>query len=147
MTTLSLVHEYRAIYKKHWNTIRTYVKLGRLKDVYHFAITLPLWQEISQKAEEVTKKFDGRCKINVAFGFILRHARTWELKYYDSANSRLLFQHPQLLETSSDREKFIADIESQDLFEYASLHRLSSKWVVEDIISVRFDVYKMQVRS
>ena len=134
--------EYQDIYKNYWNTIRTSVKLGRLKDVYHFAVTQS-WREISKRAEELTEKFVGLCKMNVAFGVILRHRTTRELKYCDSANNRLLFQHPRLLATSSDRNKFIADIASTDFPEYASLQGPSTKWIFADITSVRFDVYKL----
>ena len=44
---------YKEIYRNNWNTIRTRVKKGRIKDVYHFPLFTGLDREISEKVQHV----------------------------------------------------------------------------------------------
>ena len=55
-TLVQIPGEYQDIYKRSWNTIKTSVKQGRLKDVYHFPILANDKGEILRKAEEVVVK-------------------------------------------------------------------------------------------
>ena len=84
-------------------------------------------------------------EINVAFGFILKDRTTDELKFFHPSNNTMLFTLPRLLETPSDYRQFVEDIEQQDAFEYARLHRPSTKWTVERIVCVRFDIYRFKL--
>ena len=137
--------EYRDIYKKNWRTIRPRVLQGRIRDMYHFPLIDSGNNEILQKAKEVIGKYSGKLKVNVAFGFILRDRTTDELKFYHPSNNTMLFPNPRLLETHSDFKQFAEDIEEQDAFEYARKHRPSTKWTIERVICVRFDIYKLRL--
>ena len=55
-TLVQIPGDYQDIYKGSWNTIKTSVKQGRLKDVYHFPILTNDKGEILRKAEEVVVK-------------------------------------------------------------------------------------------
>ena len=55
-----------------WSTIKTSVKQGRLKDVFHFPILTTDNSEVLRKAEEVVAKYNEKFKVNVAFRFILK---------------------------------------------------------------------------
>ena len=143
---LQIPEEYRKIYQQSWNTIKTSVKQGRLKDVYHFPLLSTSNNEILVKAQEVVARYNEKFKANVAFGFILRDRTADDLKFFHPSNNTMMFQHPRLIQTPSDYRQFIEDIDRQDAFEYARLHRPSTKWVVERIVCVRFDVYRFKVR-
>ena len=43
----------RPIYQRHWRTIRESVKLGRLRDVYHYPLIRNSNTEIISKADTV----------------------------------------------------------------------------------------------
>ena len=145
-TLVQIPGDYQDIYKRSWNTIKTSVKQGRLKDVYHFPILTNDNGEILRKAEEVVAKYNEKFKVNVAFGFILKERTTDELKFFRPSNNTMLFTLPRLLETPSDYRQFVEDIEQRDAFEYARLHRPSTKWTVERIMCVRFDIYRFKLR-
>ena len=119
---------------------------GRLKDVYHFPIITTDNSAILRKAEEVVANYNEKFKVNVAFGFILKDRTTDELKFFHPSNNTMLFTLPRLLETPSDYRQFVEDIEQQDAFDYARLHRPSTKWTVEIIVCVRFDIYRFKLR-
>ena len=99
--------------------------------------------EIISKAQQMVANYNGRMKVNVAFGFILKNRSTDELKFFHPSNNTMLFTTPKLLETVTDFKNFLDDIERQDAFEYARVQRPSTNWTVERIVCVRFDVYKM----
>ena len=84
-----------------------------------------------------------RFKINAAFGFILENRSTEELKFFHPSNNNKIFETPRLVEKDEDFEKLSMDLERTDAFEYASLQRPDTHWVVKKVICVRFDVTKM----
>ena len=139
--------EYREIYKKSWKTIKPSVKKGRFKDVYHFPLFTSTNNEITSKAQEIVANYNENFKVNVAFGFILRDRSTDDLKFFHPSNNTMMFETPRLMQTESDYRQLIDDIDRQDAFEYARSNRPSTKWIVKQIICVRFDVYRFDLRS
>jgi hypothetical protein len=135
--------KYKTIYQRHWKTIKTSIKQGRLKDVYHFPLFNVTDTEISEKAHTVIGNYNDNIKINVAFGFILENRTTEELKFFHPSNNTMLFPTPRLLASPNDYRQFVDDIEHEDAFEYARVQRPTTKWVVKRMICVRFDVYKL----
>ena len=55
----------------------------------------------------------------------------------------MVFENPRLVANQTDLTKIKQDIEHEDAIEYARLQRPSTDWVVERIICIRFDVYKL----
>ena len=134
---------YRTIYQRHWTTIKTSVRQGRIKDVYHFPLFTADDSEITEKVQEVIRNYDNRVKINVAFGFILKNRITNDLKFYHPSNNTMLFNSPRVLASPNDYRQFIDDVEHEDAFAYARLHRPTTQWIVERVICVRFDIFKL----
>ena len=137
--------EYRNIYQQHWNTIKQSVKRGMLRDVYHYPLISMNNSEIVSKLQTTLTDYNNAIKINVAFGFILRKRNTMDLKFFHPSNNTMMFKTPRLLQIPADYRKFVADIEQEDAFEYARLQRPSTSWVVERIICVRFDIFRLKV--
>ncbi len=136
-------HKYRQVYQKHWNTVKSSIKHGRLKDVYHFPLVTLTNQEIVDRLLQVMTNYNGKVKINIAFGFILEERMSGLLKFFHPSNNTMLFDAPRVLANPNDFNKLIDDIEHQDAVEYARSQRPSTKWTVERIICVRFDIIKL----
>ena len=136
-------NKYRQIYKKHWNTIKSSVKHGLLKDVYHFPLLTTTDREIVSRLQELTANYSSKIKVNVAFGFILQERTSGLLKFFHPSNNTMLFDAPRVLANPNDFNKLIDDIEQQDAKEYARSQRPTTKWTVERIICVRFEVFKL----
>ena len=103
--------------------------------------TLPTFTEmVHQIFREQTTAF----KINVLFGFILRHMETVELRYYNSNqnNSRFCYV-PHLIRTEEDLEKLLDELQGQDILEYIRQQRPDTKWVVHLLTNVMFYVNKL----
>lgn len=129
---------YKEIYRNNWNTIRTRVKKGRIKDIYHFPLFTGLDTDISEKVQHVIGQYNQNIKINIAFGFILKEVTTSNMKFFYPSNNTLLFELPRLLRTFSDYQSLIDDVEYVDAVSYARSLRPTTKWTVERIICVRF---------
>ena len=89
--------------------------------------------------------YSSKIKVNVAFGFVLYDRVTGSLKFFRPSNNTMLFDIPRLLANLNDFQNLVNDIEHQDAVEYARSLRPTTKWTVERIICVRFDVFKLQV--
>lgn len=135
--------EYREIYQRHWDVIKQRVKRGVLKDTYHYPLVSTINSEIISRLQETLADYSKTIKINVAFGFILRKRNTEELKFFHPSNNTMLFETPRLLQRPADYIKLREDIEQEDAFEYARSQRPSTNWIVERIICVRFDIYRL----
>ena len=57
----------------------------------------------------------------------------------------MVFNTPKLLVNINDRKKLEGDIEREDLFEYTRLQRPSTSWIVEKLICIRFDIFRLSI--
>ena len=116
------------------------LRRGILKDIYHFPISP--YDNIPGKLGGVLKYYKKPIKINAAFGYILRNTETDELKFFHPSNNTMVFETAQVIADQDDIMKVKNEIERDDLIEIARESRHSSKWVVETIVCIRFDVYR-----
>ena len=136
---------YEEIYENNWSVIRQRVKIGRIKDTYHFPLFTISDSEIAQKVEHVLGQYNQSIKMNIAFGFIVKHVTTEEMKFFYPSNNTLLFEVPRLLRNNSDYRSLIDDIEYEDALSYAQSLRTSTKWNVQRIVCITIDIYKMNI--
>ena len=134
---------YEEIYQNNWSVIRERVKVGRFKDTYHFPLFTILDSEISQKVEHVLGQCNQSIKINIAFGFILKHVTTEDMKFFYPSTNTLLFETPRYLRNIRDYRSLIDDVEYEDALSYAQALRPSTKWIVQRIICITIEVYRM----
>ena len=137
-------YEYKALYLKHWNTIRTRITRGKIKYVYHFVLTENYSpQLISEYLEAVKLEHVNGCKLNAAFGFILKNVESQELRFFHPSNNTMIFEIPRLIQNNNDYKTLLNDLEREDVLEYGNTQRPSTKWRVAKVVCMRFDVYKI----
>ena len=141
LTLNQIPEQYREIYRFNWKTIKHSVREGIFKDVYHFPLLDD--SDVVSKLEEVLVNYTKTIKINIAFGFILQHRLDKELKFFDPSNNAMVFKLPRLIKNPNDVASVRSDIEKVDLHNYAHNQRSSPRWTVDNIICIRFDVYKL----
>ena len=130
---------YRDIYWKHWKTINSQ-KIGVLKDIINFPVYNLDDNELIKVLDTIKEKYR-RIKVNISLGFILRNREDDELKFFHPSNNNILFQLP--LKIDNDFKNLKDELLSTDWFEVVRQQRPSTKWIVEKIIFIRFDVYKL----
>ena len=140
-----LTTEYQTLYSRHLNTLRTRITTGRLKIVYHFLLAEGYSEEKMRQIIDILKaKHVTGCKLNIAFGLFLRNIETGQLRFFHPSNNVTLFDIPKLLKSNEDFTNLLDDLEVDDVLAYATTHRPSTKWAVDRIVCVRFDVYKIR---
>ena len=128
---------------KHYLTIKKSVKKGLLKDVYHYPLFLNSNNEIKLRLQETLLNYNNRIKINLAYGFALRNRITDELRFFHPSNNNMLFNAPMMIDNEDDHSKLLEDTEREDALEYARLQRPSTNWIVETLVCVRFEIFKV----
>ena len=130
---------YRDIYRKHWKTINSQ-KIGVLKDIINFPVYNLDDNELIKVLDTIKEKYR-RIKVNISLGYILRNREDDELKFFHPSNNNMLFQLP--LKIDNDFKNLKDELLNTDWFEVVRQQRPSTKWIVEKIICIRFDVYKL----
>ena len=136
--------EFRQIYRTNYNSIRTRVSRGHIKNVYHFMITGDLNnKKIKNFLGEVTDDQIGGFKLNVALGYILRHIESGELRFFHTSYNSMLLDTPALIDENQDISEVLEKLNIEYFNEHVYSQRPSTKWLVSKIICLRFDTYKI----
>ena len=144
MDLQNVPEEYKEIYSRHYDTIRTRVFRGRIKYVYHFLMTENYSLSLLDEYLSVIRSDrENGYKLNAAFGFILKNVDTQELKFFPPSNNNTIFELPKRVLDEQDYENLREDLERRDVVEYANTQRSGTKWRVVKIVCMRFDVYKL----
>ena len=110
--------------------------------MYYFMITNNY--DIEEYVDRVRSYHENKStKVNVAFGYILQNILSEEKKFYHPSQNTTIYDLPIEVNVKDDYKKLLSDLEQQDLFEYASIKRPSTKWRVIKLVCLRFDVYKL----
>ena len=125
------------------NSAKIVIKSLSCSDVYHFPLANYGIHKPVNYLKTIRAATNGRFKINVSFGFILKHRATEELRFFHPSNNTLLFETSMLVANETDFTSLLDRMEREDALEYARQQRPSTNWTVERVICVRFDVYRL----
>ncbi len=135
---------YQNFYKKHFNSIRTRVTRGKIKDVYHFLIKDTYDQKMAKRHfMEIKDDQKGNFKMNLAFGFILRNLETGELRFFHPSQNNTILDVPVRISDQNDVTDIADKLDQDDIFSYIDAQRPSTKWRAAKLVCLRVDVYKI----
>ena len=127
-----VIPETRTLYIQHWQSIRTEEHTGnRVQDRYNFTLHEIASSTFTEMVHRIFREQTTAFKINVSFVFFLRQMETGELRYYHSSqNNSRFFYVPHLIRTEEDLEKYLDELQGQDILEFIRQKRPDTKWVV-----------------
>ena len=96
----------KAVYKKQWNKIKDFINKGKVRDTYNLQILSLDPEYLSKMVIGVFEKQSTAFKINAAFGFVLRHNETGELKYHYTSNNSRVLSAPMLVQNGQTSWNF-----------------------------------------
>jgi hypothetical protein len=104
--------ESRALYRQHWQSIRTEEATGnRVQDSYNFTLHEMTASTFTEMVHRIFREQTTAFKINLSFGFFLRNIETVELRdYHSSQNNARFFYAPHLIRTEEDLERFLEEL-------------------------------------
>ena len=150
--------EEEAMYRNNWNSIRSHHRVGqRVQDVYNFRIGgAPVLEQVGRgegndrmslverRLRAIFSRQSSSFKINMSYGFILRHTETGQLRYFhSSANNHRYFDQPHLITNQDDMDRFISAVLLATPLDYAIRHRPNTKWTVVLTTNVTFYLNKL----
>ena len=127
--------------QRNWTSIRTHTIHQKLTDIYNERITD--LTDLKKIIESIFKLQTSSFKINLAFGFILRHNETGEVRYYYPSQHGFVFQEPLLIANHEDLENLLNKLADTDWLEYIRKQKPNSKWRVSLTCSVGIYIYKL----
>ena len=128
---------------EHWSIIRSHVARGRIQTRYNYRL-----ENNDTRALDLRQIFQEQttaCKINLSYGFILRHTVSGRYKYYHSSCNccgRYL-DEPSLVTSVETFEAFLERIYEQDILPWAVAQRPNSEWVCSSVTNVTFFVNRI----
>ena len=130
---------------EHRQLIQTHTRVNnRVRHLYNFEFNGHQPDEMRGFADKIFERQKTAYKVNVAFGFILRHGETQELKYYYPSTNNRLFTAPHQIVDRASHETFIQVLLQSDYLEYARQQRPNTKWTVHRITNISFYVYPLR---
>ncbi|XP_038067357.1 uncharacterized protein LOC119737233 [Patiria miniata] len=131
--------------RRHWLPIRTHYTTGRrIQDVYNFRLAGNSTIDVDLALRMIFQRLRCRVKINLSFGFILRHSETGQLRYFHaSQNNARLFSTPETVATEQDMDRVRERVRETDILQYGILRRPDTKWTVAATTNVTVYVNKM----
>jgi hypothetical protein len=136
----------RETFQRHWREIRTRrSRTNRVQDWFNFRLTSYEPQVFQRYLEEIFAVQSTVFKLNVSFGFILRHTESGNLQYFHaSSNNHLVFNEPFLVSNASHLQQASDALNKLDLLEWVRQQRPNSKWVVDWVTNVCFIATKIR---
>jgi hypothetical protein len=137
--------ETRALYRQHWQSIRTEEATGNpIQELCNITLHEMTASTFPEMVRYLYRQQTTAFKINLSFGFILRNIETGVLRYYHSSeNNARLFDVPHLIRTEEDLERFLEELSRHDILEYIRQQRPDTKWVVHLLTNVTFYLSKL----
>ena len=123
--------------KKHWTSIRTFYKKGKVQSIFNFCYNQNLTVLIRKIINQILNFQFHRFKINYSFGYILKNIHDNELRYYHSSfNNSVMTETARLISNRQELIEFLNTLSEESFFE--KINRPDSKWKVVDIPNITF---------
>ena len=99
---------------------------------------------IDKQLNQLYALHDHPFKVNIAFGFLLRHSETDKTRYFYPEKNALLFTNAYSIQNYEDIIKLNKKMQNMDVIEHAQLQRPDTKHRVIAITNVVYFTYSMQ---
>ena len=129
--------EINTLMRKHWTSIRTFYKKGKVQSIFNFCYNQNLTVLIRKIIHQILQLQFHRFKINYSFGYILKNIHDNELRYYHASfNNSVMMETARLISNRQELIEFLNTLSEESFFE--KINRPDSKWKVVDIPNITF---------
>ena len=119
--------------QKHWSSIRTFSKTGKVQSIFNFVYTQDLKLLILKIVNCILQLQSNRFKLNYSFAYTLRNTENLELGYYYvSYNNILIMSTARLIVIN--RQELIEFFNEESFFD--RINRPDTKWRVVNILII-----------
>ena len=130
------------VIRNHWSSIRTNIVRGSVQSRYNIRLSTLDTRDLEGRLLRIFDEQRNAFKVNLSYGFILRHKQTSRYRYYLASQNccgRYL-DKPSLLVNRKHFDAFLQRIQQPDVLQFVIRQRRDSMWVVERVTNVTFFV-------
>ena len=141
--------QFRDIYSHNRDIIQARHDYGKVRAVYNFPV--PGFngdiEDLRPHLNEIMRTEENSFRINLAFGMILRHVETGELRYYTPYYNNTVMDFPFRVNNSVDLRNFIDHLDTLNLLEVlVNSTNESTKWQMLYVTNVSYFIYRTAFR-
>ncbi|XP_071797162.1 uncharacterized protein [Asterias amurensis] len=132
--------------RKNWGAIRTHHCVQRqIQDVYNFRLIGRAIETVDEVLMALFQRLRCRAKINISFGFVLRHSETGEHRYFHSSqNNGRVFPAPATVASQADMGRLMEQVREVDVLKIGFHRRPDTKWTVAATTNMTVYVNKLR---
>ena len=129
--------EINTLMKKHWTSIRTFSKKGKVQSIFNFYYNQDLKVLIRKIVNQILKFQFHRFKINYSFGYILKNVNNNDLRYYHASfNNSAMMSTARLISNRHKLIQFLNTFAEESFFD--QINRPETKWKIVNITNITF---------
>ena len=129
----------RQFYLKYRSFIQEEHEVGTTVSAYNFPVSDEFTlDEIDRHVNSIFDNETHSFKLNLAFGFILQHAESRELRYFKAYTNDPLFDLPIIISSRQDLEQIRQRLEQMDITAFLHKNRPNTKWRLVLVTNVRY---------
>ena len=131
--------EINTLVRKHFSSIRTFYKKGKVQSIFNFCYNEDLKVLIPKIVNQILQLQFNRFKLNYSFAYILRNISNEELRYYHTSNNNsLMMSTTRLISNRQELIQFLNTLAEESFSD--KINRPDTKWKVIDIPNITFYV-------
>ena len=101
------------------------------------------YEYLRNQIVKALKKHGKSAKLNIGFGFVLKHNITGEYRYYYPSTNTMLFNIAKTISKMSDVKDIVKEMYDINIAEHYYMMRPSSSWTLVRITNVLFKLYNL----
>jgi hypothetical protein len=115
---------------------------GPVESLYNIPMFpgMRIW-DIGQALQGIYDRQRHAFKVNLAFGFIMRHVETGEYRFFRPFDNVNIFDAPILISRRSDIGKVLKKLKELDVLAKMAKNRPNTKWLLVLLTNIRVKVY------
>ena len=129
--------EINTLMRKHFSSIRTFSKKGKVQSIFNFYYNQDLKLLIPKIVNQILKFQFHRFKINYSFGYILKNVHNNDLRYYHASfNNSVMMSTARLISNRHELIEFLNTLAEESFFD--QINRPDTKWKIVNIPNITF---------
>ena len=129
--------EINTLMRKHFSSIRTFYKKGKVQSIFNFYYNQDLKLLIRKIVNQILKFQFHRFKINYSFGYILKNVDNNDLCYYHASfNNSVMMSTARLISNRHELIEFLNTLAEESFFD--QINRPDTKWKIVNIPNITF---------
>ena len=133
------------LYKKNKHIIERGKRRGKLMDEYNYKVDNDIqYSTIYNHLNEIYQEQEYSFKMNISFGYVLRHSETRELRFFYPHQNESILRGPVTISNKKSLRRVKDKLRQTDILQKLFLQRPDTKWTFYRLVSVMYSVFHIK---